>query len=86
MYSLIPGENDGAADAYGVGDLWVLKYHGNEIEDGVDITSRTAAQTMAQINKFVNGELVRDTDVVVWYGAHFKHDHVVGPEIRPVKW
>jgi hypothetical protein len=43
-----------------------------------------------------NGESIEDTDVVVWYGAHATHDvsheepghfgHVVGPELRRVKW
>ncbi|KAI9786210.1 MAG: hypothetical protein M1839_007620 [Geoglossum umbratile] len=93
-YTLIPGPNDGVADDFGVGDLWVLKYHPGEIDDGVGFTSDIDAK--ANIDKFVNGELVKDQDVVVWYGAHFKHDqsheqepehgHVVGPDIRPVWW
>jgi hypothetical protein len=49
---------------------------------------------MEHIDDFINGEPVRDTDVVLWYAAHFKHDqshmggesHVVGPDIRPLKW
>ncbi len=34
-YELIPGPNNGTASNYGVGDIWVLKYHGAEIDDGV---------------------------------------------------
>ena len=93
-YALIPGPNDGVSDAYGVGDLWVVKYHPGELDDGWAAVSGTDAQTMANIDNFVNGEVVKKKDVVIWYGAHFKHDetqpgggsHIVGPEIRPVKW
>ncbi|KAM7219388.1 copper amine oxidase [Rhypophila decipiens] len=88
-YGLYPGSGDGKADAYGVGDLWVLKYRGTpeEIDDGV------VADTGAHISKFVNSESVLDADVVVWYAAHFLHDesheggsHIVGPTIRPIRW
>ena len=92
-YSLIPGSNDGTSDSFGVGDLWVLRYHGNELDDGVAITTGSLAATRANIDQFVNGEPVKDKDVVIWYGAHFKHDqshgggdHIVGPDIKPVKW
>lgn len=91
-YSIVPGSNDGVSDSFGVGDLWVLKYHGDEIDDGVGFVTDVTAR--ANIDKFINGELVRDTDVVIWYGAHFQHDqthegggsHIVGPAISPVKW
>jgi hypothetical protein len=95
-YALIPGSNDGESDAYGVGDLWVLRYHADELDDGVpkSVVWGSAAETMAHIDKFINGELVRDKDVVLWYAAHFKHDqnhgggggHIVGPTIRPLNW
>lgn len=93
-YSLTPSSNDRSSDAYGVEDLWVLRYRLNELDDGVALTTGSAAQTRAKIDKFVDGEPVKDKDVVVWYGAHFKHDqshsgggsHVVGPDIRPLRW
>ncbi|KAH0564762.1 hypothetical protein GP486_001845 [Trichoglossum hirsutum] len=93
-YALIPGPNDGVADEFGVGDMWVLKYHPGEIDDGVRFTS--AIDAKANIDKFKNGEVVKDQDVVIWYAAHFKHNqsheqgpehgHIVGPEIRPLQW
>jgi len=93
-YALHPGPNDGTSDEFGVGDVWILKYHGNELDDGVGFVSNIGAK--ANIDKFKNGEPVKDTDVVIWYGAHFKHDqdhdddegggHVVGPDILPVSW
>ncbi len=92
-YEIIPGANDGVLDSFGVGDLWVLRYHGgNEIDDGVTLTLGTPAQCMAHIDSFVNGENVENKDVVIWYGAHFTHDihahagHIVGPTLKCVKW
>jgi hypothetical protein len=73
---LFPGPNDGTMGAYGVGDLWVLRYHGDELDDGVPdgFVLGTAAETMAYLDdKFVNGELVKDKDVL-WYASHFRHD------------
>ena len=90
----MPGANDGNADAYGIGDLWVLRYKGSEIDDGQGFTTN-AALSMEHIDNFKSpAELVENQDVVLWYAAHFLHDesqpggqpHIVGPEIRPVKW
>ncbi len=98
-YEIIPGANDGTADAFGVGDLWVLRYHGStppptgEEDDGQHFTT-TPSLAMAHIDNFKNGELVENQDVVVWYGAHFLHDelhggstpHIVGPDLVPFNW
>jgi Copper amine oxidase, enzyme domain len=89
---IIPGASDGVADTYGRGDLWVVRYHPNEIDDGYNNT--TGSGTEANIDKFVNGEMVENQDVVVWYGAHFRHDvgahgnecHTVGPILKLVHW
>jgi hypothetical protein len=87
-YDLIPGANDGVADDFGRGDVWILRYNENEIDDGV---VAIGPPYEADIDRFVNGEEVRNQDVVVWYGAHFTHDvhedvgHVVGPVLRPVE-
>lgn len=91
-YSIVPGPNDGVSDSFGVGDLWVLKYNANEIDDGGERVADVSAK--ANIDKFKNGELVKDKDVVIWYGAHFRHDqthegggsHVVGPDLIPLRW
>jgi len=89
-YEIIPGPTDGIADIYGRGDLWVVRYHSTEIDDG-----GFGPGTEAGIDKFVNGEVVENQDVVVWYGAHFRHDvreqgpaecHEVGPTLRLIKW
>ncbi|RJG11678.1 hypothetical protein D3872_18450 [Massilia cavernae] len=89
-YEIIPGPTDGVVDAYGRGDLWFLRYRGAEIDDG-----GPSGGTEVQVDRYVNGEAIDDTDVVVWYGAHFRHDpseqgpaecHAVGPTLRPIQW
>ncbi|MDQ5824100.1 MAG: hypothetical protein M3441_07790 [Chloroflexota bacterium] len=90
-YELVPGPNDGDADTYGVGDLWVLRYRGTELDDGQGFTS-DPIESRAKIDRFVNGELVEDTDVVLWYSGHFRHSphghgsHIVGPDLVPFNW
>jgi hypothetical protein len=91
-YTLIPGAGDGAATPYGVGDLWVLRYKANEIDDGQGFTTDPAAST-AHIDTFKNPpEPVTDTDVVLWYAGHFLHDQAheagdkLGPDLVPSNW
>jgi hypothetical protein len=74
-YALFPGPNDGTSTAFGVGDLWALQYHPNEFDDGVN------PPPPALLNNFLTGEAVKDKDVVVWYGAHFRHDHTNMPPV-----
>jgi hypothetical protein len=94
-YRIVPGLLDGTADAYGVADLWFLRYHADELDDGVSVVGGSPAQTQTHLDQFLNGEGVDGTDVVVWYAGHFLHDeqapsphqgHMVGPELRPVNW
>jgi hypothetical protein len=100
-YEIIPGATDGAADsAFGVGDFWAVRYRSDEIDDGVNITrdpnldaASNASKLLAHIDNFVTGESIENTDVVVWYAAHFTHDfhenevgHIVGPILKPSNW
>jgi len=91
-YFLHPGAVDGTAtnDNFGSGDIWILKYHGNEIDDGVQQLTKPAK---AQLDKFINGESVHKADVVIWYAVHFLHDpsqtkgeNDFGPTLEPAKW
>ncbi len=97
-YEIIPRPEDGVATQmpdwpYGRGDVWILRYHGNEIDDGV---VAIGPPYEADIDRWRNGESVNNADVVVWYAAHFTHDlshenpathgHIVGPELKPVHW
>ncbi len=88
-YDILPGTNDGTAagDPYAKGDVWFLRYHGNEIDDSPIVG------TEIQIDKYRNGESLVGQDIVAWYGAHFTHDvsgphvdHIVGPALRPHDW
>jgi len=97
-YDIVPGPNDGLAatapDApFGRGDVWILRYHGAEIDDG---SVATGPPYEAELDRWVNGEPINGADVVVWYGAHFTHDvahdhpgefgHVLGPDLKRVRW
>jgi hypothetical protein len=90
-YNLIPGPEDGTADAFGRGDVWILRFHEGEIDDGAVAVGPPFA---ADIDRFVNGEDVSNQDVVLWYAAHFTHEvgeedehsHSVGPILRPTQW
>lgn len=94
-YSITPGVTDSTADAFGVADLWFLRYHGTELEDGVQVVGGTPADTSVKLDQFLNGEAIDGTDVVIWYAGHFIHNeehpephqgHIVGPELRPINW
>jgi Cu2+-containing amine oxidase len=97
-YDILPGTNDGVATAmpdwpFPRGDVWILRYRGSEIDDGV---IATGPPYEAGLDAWLNGEPINGADVVVWYGAHFSHDiaheepgnfgHVVGPELKLVRW
>jgi hypothetical protein len=100
-YTLIPGENDGVADAFARGDVWILRSHGerDEIDDGISAAPSQAGQRQpnapAEIGRFINAESTHNQNVVIWYAAHFTHDvhaengeigHYVGPDLKPVQW
>lgn len=97
-YEIIPGPEDGEAatfpDApFGRGDLWFLRYRPTEIDDG---SIATGPPFEAGLNDFINGESLKNQDVVVWYAGHVVHDvaseppgefgHICGPELKPVNW
>lgn len=70
-YMLRPNSNDGTANSYGVGDIWLLQYKssgGNPIEIDDPNTN-----TQANIDPWVNGESIANQDIVIWYGGHFDH-------------
>ena len=90
-YHLIPGADDGTADDFGRGDVWILRFREGEIDDGA---VAVGPPFRADLDRFVNGEDVSNGDVVVWYAAHFTHDvgqqeedhRYVGPVLRPAQW
>lgn len=91
-YEIVPGPSDGAPTGYGQGDVWVLRYHPGEIDDGQGFTTDPNL-SRAHMEKFMTPpESVSDTDVVVWYAAHYVHDagievgNWVGPDLVPTAW
>ena len=97
-YEIIPGANDGVATAapdwpFPKGDVWILRYRGSEIDDGV---VAVGPPYEAGLDSWINGESIQNQDVVIWYGGHFTHDvtheppgshgHIVGPVLKPVNW
>ena len=92
-YRIVPGPADGTADTYGVADLWLLRYHKNQYDDGVSVVGGTPADTQVRLDKYLTHESIDGADVVVWYAAHFMHDehdptphqgHLVGPDLLPL--
>jgi hypothetical protein len=93
-------EDDGVADTFGRGDVWILRFNEGQVDDGISAAPSQAgasqANAPADINRFANGESISNQDVVVWYAAHFTHDvhedeeeevgHIVGPVLLPVNW
>ncbi len=93
-YSIAPGPGDGTADAFGAGDLWVLRYDPDEIDDGQGFTTDPAL-ARAGLDRLVTGQPVQSQDLVFWYGVHVDHgpgqdpDRVVqrvGPDLVPGHW
>ena len=85
-YHLLPGHDDGTADAFSTRDLWVLRYLGTEDRHG-----QQGSSTSDALDPYVNGEDVRGKDIVLWYCAHLHHHaadggsdwHGAGPTLAP---
>ncbi|MFG1820357.1 hypothetical protein ACGFIF_41825 [Kribbella sp. NPDC049174] len=94
-YSITPGSADSTSDAYGVADLWFLRWRYDELDDGVGIVVGSPAETQCRLDQYLTAESIDSKDVVVWYAGHFSHDeehpsphhgHIIGPELRPINW
>lgn len=85
-YRLVPGtESALAADGFSVGDVWVLKYKANEIDD----TGQSGPACAIKFNNYVNNEALSQ-DLVFWYRTGAFHEagdlddcHTVGPRLYP---
>ena len=38
------------------------------------VVGGSPADTQIQLSKYINGEAIDGTDVVLWYAGHFTHD------------
>ncbi len=89
-YEVVPGAMDEVADAFGVADVWALRYHYNETNDGGSYGKGGGgpANDQIHISKFLNNENIDGQDVVLWYRAGARHggtihQAMVGPTLRP---
>jgi Cu2+-containing amine oxidase len=88
-YMIIPGPNDGTADSFSTGDLWVLRYKGAEDQHG-----RQGSRTDDGLAQLLNGEAADGQDLVLWYCAHLHHEaatggdevHSCGPDLIPFRY
>ena len=86
-FHLVPGGSDGSADALSTSDLWLMRYHQAEDRHGLQGTSTNDA-----LGPYLNGEDIRNQDVVVWYAGHLSHHahdggddwHSTGPNLIPL--
>jgi hypothetical protein len=85
-YRLVPGlESSLPADDFSEGDLWALRYHANEIDDGHGLGNCPVDFSPWLNNEALNG------DVVLWYRSGWLHVggdladcDPVGPTLYPV--
>ncbi|MBM3457641.1 MAG: hypothetical protein FJX77_03790 [Armatimonadetes bacterium] len=93
-YEILSGEEDGVGDAFSGQDFYALRYKSRELDDGRTLFGASSTA----LDRFVGRESLTG-DVVVWYGAHFRHvveeepavldhDHssLVGPTLVPFNW
>jgi hypothetical protein len=75
-----PGEGDGRGGDFGAGDVWILRFDPDEVDDGQGFTTDPAL-ARAGLDRFVSGEPVHGQDLVLWYAVHVSHGtEGAGPE------
>ncbi|HSS22361.1 MAG TPA: hypothetical protein VLL54_19980 [Pyrinomonadaceae bacterium] len=72
-YMLRPNSNDGTANAFGMGDVWLLRFQGTAASPSELNDPNTDSR--ANIDAWVNGESIANQDIVIWYAGHFEHTH-----------
>jgi hypothetical protein len=86
-------------DPYGKGDFWLFRFQGTAA-DPLELNDPNI-NTSINIDPWLNSESLVNQDIVIWYGAHqtrkddasltaapmaLTGQHVIGPELRPVRW
>jgi len=87
-YEVRPGANDGIATSFGVSDVWVLRYKGDETNDGGAFGGGGPSHDQIHINKFLTNENLDGQDIVMWYRAGITHgpgahNMLAGPDLVP---
>ncbi len=89
-------------DTFGKGDFWFLRFKGTAGEPDEINDPNQLPDVSANIDPWLNGESLVNQDIVVWYSAHqyrvdqasraagkpevLQGNHVIGPDLRPVRW
>lgn len=97
--STVTDANGVLIDTFGKGDFWLLKFQGTAASPGeLDDPNTDSSINLAP---WLNGESLVGQDVVIWYGAHqtrvddaslryngqiIRGVHVIGPDLRPIRW
>lgn len=95
-YEITSGPGDGTGNAFSGSDLYLLRYKISEVDDGRGLFGASSTN----LDRYLKRESVNNVDLVVWYGAHFRHvvdeDPVapagegphgeVGPTLTPFNW
>jgi hypothetical protein len=71
-YEIIPEPTDDIADDWAVADLWALRYHETEMDDGGATTGPMG--NAAHMNDYLNGESINGQHDVLWYRAGHRHE------------
>ncbi len=86
-YRLVPGaETELPVDTFSVGDVWVLKYKSNELDDA----GQSGPPCAIKFNNLLNPPEGLSSDLVLWYrtgayhqGGELDDCHEVGPVLVP---
>jgi hypothetical protein len=97
--STVTDANGVLIDTFGKGDFWLLRFQGTAANPGeLDDPNTDSSINLAP---WLNGESLVGQDVVIWYGAHqtrvddaslslsgqiIRGVHVIGPDLRPIRW
>lgn len=87
-YEVRPQSHDGATNAWADSDVWALRYHGSEIDDGGATGGATG--DAAHISDYLTGEGINGRDVVLWYRVGHRHEGIAlcepleGPTLVPL--
>ena len=87
-YELLPPGDADTADAWGVADLWALRFGSTEVDDGGATGGANGDQV--HLDRYVTGEAIDGQDVVLWYRTGFRHVgpadcELGGPTLRPAR-
>jgi hypothetical protein len=83
-YLIIPGHHDGPATSFAPYDLWGMRFHWAEDENGRHgqnsalTGSGVSTGSVSGVSQYIDGENIRREDDVIWYCSHFHHNHEDG--------